>query len=127
MAERIRTDRGEIDIDDASVIEIIRSGDELRIVVDRGSVHEAGNVEATGRLSLILRGITRERAVKYIGAGIEQPHSDPSHPLDVIEVVDYSRGHLTLQGYLRNEPWYSWELSAQGLAVSWAGTTAHAV
>lgn len=127
----IETDRGEVDLGDASVLEIVRSNNDMRVSLDfariwRHDERTGWSSERIDKPSLLFQRVARERALRYVGEGVEGDHPDPTRPLDLIEVVKYTAGKLELQGYLGREPWYVWEVEAAKLAVHWGNNVANA-
>ncbi len=127
----IATDIGQIELDDAKVIDIGRKNDEICIALDGASLWERCSNGSVGWRSLynvkvILRGVTGDVAEYWVGSGVSAPHPNPTYPLDAIEIAEYANGSLMLQGYLNREPWYTWKITAGTCTLVWDANIATA-
>lgn len=111
-----------VDLDGAKLLEVKRMGDMIQIMLDAVSISSTDTAgqkrhPRRGRVKMVLRNVSAERADYFIGEGVTAPHPDPTFPLDTIEVAEYSDNVLTLQGYRKGEPWYVWEIDTPNVAV----------
>ncbi|MBB5358058.1 hypothetical protein HDE76_001264 [Rhodanobacter sp. ANJX3] len=115
---RLNTSQGSLVIEDSEISSVVRSANDIRISLNQAHLIRSGGATPEAcHATLLLTEVISESAHYYVGAGVTATHPNPRLPLDFILACTYSQGTLNLQGMLRNEPWFEWEIIAAGIAV----------
>lgn len=124
----IRTDAGEFDLEDARITSIQRLPTAIHLSFSSALLKSpAGDVTEHEDVRASLVGVSGEQITTHLAAG-QRTAGDPTYPLDVVEVVKYEPGLLTLEGYRKQVPWHVWSVPFQELTIEYAGgRRAHAI
>lgn len=115
----IATSLGELDVEDARILSAERQAGDLTLMLDSGTMHLSnGETNRLGEFKLVLMGVSNEEVVSDFGSATGE--TDLVLPVDLIEVVEFEPGNLTLQGHRRTVPWHSWTIRHETLAVEGA-------
>ena len=92
------------DLEDAQVVRIERGPRQILLTLQLRASPRRARVR--------LRGLRSESVFHWIGSGVAGDDPDPSLPLDFIQTWSHEGDTLNLQGTLRGDAWYEWEISA---------------
>jgi hypothetical protein len=94
------------DLEDAMVLRVDRAPGQVLLTLQLASMPRRARIR--------LRELRSESVFHWVGAGIAGDHPDPALPLDFIQSWSWSRqdGTHNLQGTLRGDAWYEWEICA---------------
>ncbi|PHS16832.1 MAG: hypothetical protein COA86_11240 [Kangiella sp.] len=111
------------DFHDARVICVVRKEDIIEIAFENAGLNKEHS-QASGKYwditkgVLLLHGVTDEEAIFWSGNQVSETHPAPQIPIDLIMKAEYVNGVLRMEGFLKDVPWYTWNIKTNNCSVN---------
>ncbi len=118
----ITTEFEKLDFHDASIDSINREEKNISIrfsgaLLRKEHSNSDGDNWKIDQGILCLFSVSSEESIFWYGNQEAKPHPEPEFPLDEITILEFDGSIFKFSGFLRGEPWMTWNVTAKSFEV----------